>query len=547
MQKRWLRIVLIAVAVIFVIILVLPLLINVNSYRPKIEANASRALGRQVTVGNLSLSIFSGSVEADNVAIADDPAFSKSPFVTAKSLKIGVELMPLIFSKELKITEILLEQPQITLLKAANGKWNYSSLGGTSGKKPEEAKSGAAAAAGLSVGKLDIDNGVVMVGTTNSNAKPKAYDKVDVKVTDFSATSQFPFKLTANTPSGGTVEVSGKAGPINPTDTSKTPFESTVKINNMNIAASGFIDPASGIGGLANFDGTLTSNGSQAKAVGTFTGTKLTLAPKATPAPETVVIKHTVDVDLDKQSGTLTQGDISIGKAQAHLTGPFHSEGETEVVNLKLNGPSMPIEALEAMLPAFGITLPSGSRLKGGTMSVDLAITGPIDKAVVTGPVKLSDTSLAGFNLGAKLGALSAFAGKAVSQPDTSIRNLSTNVHVSSAGKQLDAINLDAPAIGVITGAGTVSPGGALNFKMVANLSGGVAGGLTKVAAGGRTGGSSIPFAVEGTTSDPHFVPELGGVAAGLAAGAVKGAVGSATGTATAPAKALGGLIKKKP
>lgn len=547
MQKRWLRIALIVVAVLIVIILVLPLFINVNSYRPKIEADATSALGRQVTVGNLSLSIFSGSVEADNVAIADDPAFSKSPFVTAKSLKIGVELMPLIFSKELKITEIVLEQPQITLLTNASGTWNYSTLGGASGKKPAEAKPGATAAAGLSVGKLDINNGVLLVGKANSNAKPRAYEKVDLKVTDFSPTSQFPFKLTANTPSGGTLDISGKAGPINPTDTSKTPFESAVKINNMNIGATGFIDPASGIGGLANFDGTLTSNGSQAKAVGTFTGTKLTLAPKATPGPETVVIKHAVDVNLDNHSGTLTQGDISIGKAQAHLTGPFHSEGDNTVVNLKLNGPSMSVDALEAMLPAFGIVLPSGSRLKGGTMSVDLAITGPIDRAVITGPVKVSDTTLAGFNLGSKLGALSAFTGKAVSQPDTSIRNLSSNVHVSPAGKQLDAINLDVPAIGVITGAGTISPGGALNFKMVANLSGGVAGGLTKVAAGGRAGGSGIPFAVEGTTSDPHFVPELGGVAAGLAAGAVKGAVGGATGTATAPAKALGGLIKKKP
>ena len=51
--------------------------------------------------------------------------------------------------------------------------------------------------------------------------------------------------------------------------------------------------------------------------------------------------------------GTVTQGDISIGKAQAHLTGTFKSEGETEVVNLKLNGPSMPVDALEAMLPAM--------------------------------------------------------------------------------------------------------------------------------------------------------------------------------------------------
>ena len=36
----------------------------------------------------------------------------------------------------------------------------------------------------------------------------------------------------------------------------------------MDIVASGFIDPASGIAGLANFDGTLNSNGSVAKAVG---------------------------------------------------------------------------------------------------------------------------------------------------------------------------------------------------------------------------------------------------------------------------------------
>jgi AsmA protein len=107
MKHRWLGIALITVAVLFVIILVLPLLINVNSYRPKIESEASSALGRQVTVGNLSLALFSGTVTADNVVIADDPAFSKSPFLTAKSLKIGVELMPLIFSKELKITEIV--------------------------------------------------------------------------------------------------------------------------------------------------------------------------------------------------------------------------------------------------------------------------------------------------------------------------------------------------------------------------------------------------------------------------------------------------------
>jgi AsmA protein len=546
MKNRWLRIAATVIAVLVVIVIALPFLINVNSYRPKIESEASSALGRQVTIGNLSLSLLTGSVEAANVAIADDPAFGKSPFVTAKSLKIGVELMPLIFSREIRITEISLEQPQITLLRAANGTWNYSTLGGASAKKTEEPKSGQAAPTNLSVGKLNINNGVLMVGRAHSQAKPRVYDKVNLKVTDFSSTAQFPFNLTANTPSGGTAEISGKAGPMNPTDAAKTPFDTRVKINNANLAATGFLDPASGIGGLVSLDGTLTSNGSHAKAVGTFTGAKLTLAPKATPAPETVVIKHAVDVDLDNDSGSLTQGDISIGKAQAHVTGTFKSEGDAEVVNLKLNGPSMPVDALEAMLPAFGITLPSGSQLKGGTVSTSLAITGPVDKMVITGPVKISDTSLAGFNLGAKMGALSAFAGKAVSQPDTAIHNLSLNAHVSPAGTQADDINLDVPAIGVITGGGTISPGGALDFKMLADLHGGMVGGVSKVAAV-SAGKNGIPFAVQGTTSDPHFIPDVGGVAGSLATGAVKGVAGGATGVATAPTKAVGGLFKKKP
>ena len=51
MKKPWLRIVVIVIAVLIVILIALPLLINVNSYRPKIESEASEALGRQVNIG----------------------------------------------------------------------------------------------------------------------------------------------------------------------------------------------------------------------------------------------------------------------------------------------------------------------------------------------------------------------------------------------------------------------------------------------------------------------------------------------------------------
>jgi AsmA protein len=197
------------------------------------------------------------------------------------------------------------------------------------------------------------------------------------------------------------------------------------------------------------------------------------------------------------------------------------------------------------MAPALGIVIPSGSQLSGGTLSANLTIVGPMDKLVITGPIRLSNTKLAGFNLGSKLGALSAFAGKAVSSPDTSIENASLNARVAPEGTTADNINITVPAIGVISGAGTVSPAGALNFKMVADLHGGAVGGLSKVASAG-SGKGGIGFAIEGTSSDPKFIPDVGGVVGGIAKGAVGNVVGG-TGVATqAPVQAVGGLLGRK-
>ena len=545
-MKRILKIGAIVVGIFFVILIALPLLINANSFRPKIESELTSALGRQVTVGNLRLSILSRSVVAENIAIADDPTFGKPPFITAKSLKVGVEMIPLIFSKQLNVTEVKLEQPEITLLKAANGKWNFSSIGEVASKtEPGGPKSGVTSAGNFSAAKLNMNNGKLIVGKANSSAKPQVYSKLNISVQNFSFTSQFPFKLTAQLPGGGDAKISGKAGPINAENAAKTPFETAVKVNNMDIGASGFIDPASGLGGLANLDGTLNSDGSHAKAVGTLTGAKLKLSSKGTPAPKTVVVKHTVDIDLDKESGTLTEGDISIGKAVAHLTGTFRTQGETQVLNMKLDARDMPGDELEPMLPSLGVVLPSGSQLKGGTLSAELGIVGPLDKLVITGPVRLTNTKLTGFDLGSKLGALSAFAGKAASNPDTSIQNASLNARVAPEGTKAENINLTVPAVGVITGAGTVSPTGALNFKMLADLKGGVGGGLTQVATlGGGKGG--IPFAIEGTTSNPHFIPDITGVAGGIAQGALGDVVGGKNALKGNPADAIGGLLGKK-
>ena len=543
-----LKIVGIVVVILLLIAIALPFLINVNSFRPKLESALTEALGREVKVGNLSLSILSGSVSAEDLSIADDPSFSKDPFIRAKSLKVGVEVMPLIFSKTLHVTDITLEKPEIALLRDAAGKWNFSSLGSKSGAAAKPAPSAPSSTPDLSVSKLHVKDGRLSVNRANSSIKPHVYDDVDISVRDFSPTSQFPFTITANLPAGGTAKLDGKAGPINSADVAASPIEAQIKVKGLDLTASGFVDPSTGIAGVADFDGTLNSDGKVLRTSGTLKADKLKLAVKGKPATEPVTVKYATDFDLKKQGGTLTQGDVSLGKALAKLTGTYQSQGESTILNMKLNADGMPVDDLQTMLPALGIVLPSGSKLEGGTLSVNVGITGPIDKLVIVGPIRLSQTKLAGFNLASKMSTISALTGMQ-GGPDTTIQNLSTDARVAPEGVRTQNINLTVPALGTVTGDGTISPAGALDYKMKASVSGGAVGGLTQLAGMGGKGGA-IPFFIQGTTSDPHFVPDVKGMVGSQLQGGLGGALGGLTGGKNSPAgsaaDALGGLFGKK-
>jgi AsmA protein len=557
-MKRGLKILAIIVAILIVIVIALPLFVDANLFRPRLESELSGALGRQVNVGNISLSLFSGGVKADNISIADDPSFGSAPFVKANSLKVGVQLIPLIFSKSLQVTDLTLNQPEINLVRSPDGeRWNFSSLGNKSApnanpktaepaRPTQPAKSAPSEPAAssnpdLSVEKLKVTNGRLTISRAGSNEKPRVYDKVTIEASHFSFASSFPFKLDANLPSGGKLKLEGTAGPINPNNAALTPLQAKVSIQQMDLAASGFIDPASGISGVADFDGTLHSDGHEAKAAGTLKASKLQVSPKGSPAGKPVELQYAAVIDLVKQTGILTQGDVSMGKAVAHLTGTYDAHGQTTDVNLKLKGQGMPVDDLEAMLPALGVVLPPKSQLKGGTLNTDLAIVGPVDKLVTTGTVKLENSALAGFDLGSKLSAISALSGKAPGGNNTTIQNFSSDVHVAPDGTRAENINLTVPSFGVLTGTGTVSPSNALDFKMSANLSGGAVTGVTQMAGLGGKGGT-IPFFVQGTTSDPKFVPDVKGMAGGMLQQALQGNSGKKS-----PTSGIMDMFKKQP
>jgi AsmA protein len=549
-MKTALKVIGIVVVLLIVIAIALPFLVDVNAFRPKIESTLSSALGRPAKVGNLSLSILSGSVAADQLSIADDPKFSPSPFIQAKSLKVGVELMPLIFSKQLNVTHLVIDQPQMILLRNQAGIWNFSSLGGAneaaknqpatpSAPKTPAAQSGSPGT--LTVAKLELTDGKVSVGTIPAKRQPVVYDKVQLTMRDFSFSSVFPVTASAGLPGGGSVKVEGTAGPINPTDASLTPLKAKLTIKKLDLSQSALVDPQLGVSGSADFDGSLDSNGQIAKASGTLKATSLKVVPKGSPSGVPIQVVFTDEHDLKQQSGKLMQGDISIGKALAKLTGTYDMKGETTSVRTRLNGQALPVDDLQAALPAVGVVLPSGSRLKDGTLALDLESAGPLDRLVTTGTVKLSNAQLSGFNLGSKLSAISALSGKQTGN-DTSIQNLSSDVRVAPEGTRLDKISLIVPSVGQLSGAGTISPSSELDFKMSANLSGGAVTGLTQMAGLGNASTGAIPFTIQGTTSNPSFRPDLKGMAGSQLKGLLQGT------DKNNPLGGLSGLFgKKKP
>ena len=508
----------------------LPLLVNVDNFRPTIQAEASAALGREVRIGKLELSLLAGGVTASELSIADDPSYSREPFLRAKAMEVGVEMMPLIFSRSLQVRSLKLVEPQITLLSAPGGKWNFSTLGAA-----KEAKKGPAAKPpAFSIGELKIVDGKLAIGRAGRSGRTRVYEDVQLTARNVSMTSPVSFDLQAKTPGGGKLHVEGNAGPMDPIDAARTPVRAEFHAEDVDLGATGFLDPSSGIGGKLDYSGTVKSDGETAHAEGTAKTSGLKLVRGGQPARQPVTFEFATDYEPQRSAGTMTKADIKVGSSAATLSGNYETHGESPVVHLKLRGDQMKVDDVSGLLPALGVLLPPGASLQGGAASANLSIDGPLDRLVITGPLSVSSTRLAGFDLGSKMAVLAAFGGMRTGST-TEIQTLSSGLRIAPDGIRADNINLVAPALGTVTGAGTIGANHSLNFRLTAHLAqgGGLAGGLSALSTFGQSKGA-IPFMIQGTTSNPIFVPD------------VAGAVGQ---TVTAPvtgAESLFGLFGKK-
>ena len=720
------------VALMLLVVISIPLFLNADNFRTRIESALTTSLGRKVTLGKLDLSVLTGNLVAENATLADDPAFSNQPFLQAAKVKIGIEIIPLILSREVHITGFDIDSPKINLLRAANGTWNYSTIGSAQ-QNASANKESSSLLPNLTVGHVDITNGQLTVGITPTPGSPatpvRTYDKVNLEAKDFSFQKSFPFTVSAHLPGDGTVSLNGNAGPINAHDASLTPFSAHLEAKHIDPLAAGFVDSTAGITGAidaidvqATWNGqqlhvanllidtpkltivrenkpttavtpppapdsnnmlstltadhlqikngaiTITSPGQATPAVyqtlnadvtnvsptasspfklsaqipggGSLTGdgtagpinqanasatplnahvsithldlassgvlapdagiggiadvdlralsdgknlnanvsTKiqgLRIAKNGSPSAKPVDIQLTVAQNMQALNGQIQKGVINIGGAIINIAGTYQTTGATTALNLKVSSDGTSIDALEAFLPSVGVHLPTGSRLQGGTLTTSLNVTGTSANPIISGPIRLNNTNLAGFDLGSKLGPLSSLAG-IKSGSGTTIQSLSTNVNINGGNVRTDNLSVIVPSLGSATGAGTISAAGALNYNVVLKLTGllggiagggkggaaagagGIAGQLMGMIPGGAAGGvaggvvgniagsalrNGVPVQIGGTTSNPTFTPNMNGLASGAIGNAVKGAAKPSNNT-NPLSNALGGLLK---
>jgi uncharacterized protein involved in outer membrane biogenesis len=219
--------------------------LNLNSIiaanRARLVDRATAALGRQIEVGDIKASLGWGvAIDITEVKLADDTAFSQLPFVQAHDVFLKVELLPLLH-KEIKVTELVLQQPQIRIIRSASGTLNVSTItkrraagegnliapgtapstepgaGAMSNKSaamPEEGHR-ASRIRKVAIETFTIDDGQIVYVDNQAAGAPLTVNAVNLKVTHFSLAK--PFDVALDLAAFGdrkNLDASGTLGPI---------------------------------------------------------------------------------------------------------------------------------------------------------------------------------------------------------------------------------------------------------------------------------------------------------------------------------------------
>jgi uncharacterized protein involved in outer membrane biogenesis len=156
--------------IVLAVIVIVPMLVNVNRYRPEVAARIQTELGKPAEIGRLSLSLFpSVAIRVDDFTLGNAPGFPSGYFVKTKRIAAVVDGWALL-KRQIIIKSLQLEDPEINMLESASGHWNFE--GPAQSKPIKNVSQSAASSFTLGViSRLTVTNGHLTAAKVSSSGK----------------------------------------------------------------------------------------------------------------------------------------------------------------------------------------------------------------------------------------------------------------------------------------------------------------------------------------------------------------------------------------
>jgi AsmA protein len=394
---------------------------DINRYRSTIQADLSKHLGRNVTLGQMNLNVFPPRFVVHDVSIADDPSFhTQKPFVTARQLAVSVKLLPLLH-KSVEIDSLYLQRPDVELIRNAQGRWNFSSLGKQpvpeqfsaqpapqpsspaprqSAQQPAPQQTASSDSSGqeqFSLSKLAIQDGQI-ANTDEQTRTPRAvYDHIDITLTDFAPGKPFSVEAAAHLPGPNDqqIRLAGKGGPVQDQPTA-TPFHGTLDLQRVAISdAKQFVNSPA----LAKVDGTvsgqtkISSDSGKLAATGDLNIQNIKMNGRDLGYP--INAKYNVHDDVPADLLTIDSANIQLGMTPLLINGTVNSKSTPAQINLCLKANNVSMAEVARLAAASGTALTPDATVTG-TLDANVEARGSANAPALDGTINGHDIQVSG-------------------------------------------------------------------------------------------------------------------------------------------------------
>ena len=405
----------IAVLVIIVLVAVaaavLPHFLDVNQYRGEIQSQLQQKLGRPVTLGEMKLSLLPPSVRVANVVIGEDPAVrTGKPFALVQELYVSVKLLPLL-AKNVEISSLELGRPQIEMVKSANGKWNFSTLGAPTQQaqrpaqsqqptKPQQTPTTQAPAEQqkFELAELKITDGQVAITDFEKRSPRAVYDHIDATLKDYAPGKPFSLDLAAHLPGSGKqlVSLEGKGGPINDAAPMNTPFDGELKLQEVSIsgvqkflnaeALAGTDARVTGSAKVKNEGGKVASSGSLKLEDPVVHGVNIGYP---------ITADYDVVNDLSHDLIQVNKGTLKLGPTPLSVAGTMNMATTPGQIDMRLQASNASIAEAARLASAFGVAFNPNMQV-AGKLNADIRAKGSTSSPALNGSLSGRDLTMSG-------------------------------------------------------------------------------------------------------------------------------------------------------